>query len=44
MTLALTLVLGGWCLLSTPAPPSLADELADGDLLTWVATGDEDTR
>ena len=44
VTLALTLVLGGWCLLRTPAPASLADELADGDLLTWVATGDEEER
>jgi hypothetical protein len=44
VTLALTLVLGGWCLLRTPAPSSLADQLADGDLLTWVATGDEETR
>lgn len=43
-TLALTLVLGGWCLLQTPAPSSLADELADGDLLTWVATSGEDER
>ncbi len=43
-TLALTLVLGGWCLLRTPAPASLADELADGDLLTWVASEDEETR
>ncbi len=43
-TLALTLALGGWCLLSTPAPSSLADELADGDLLTWVAGSDEDER
>lgn len=41
VTLALTLVLGGWCLLRTPAPSSLADELADGDLLSWVAEGDE---
>jgi hypothetical protein len=44
VTLALTLVLGGWCLLRTPAPSSLADELADGDLLAWVATGDEEER
>lgn len=42
VTLALTLVLGGWCLLRTPAPSSLAEELADGDLLTWVA--DEEAR
>ncbi len=43
-TLALTLVLGGWCLLRTPPPASLADELADGDLLTWVASGGEEER
>lgn len=43
-TLALTLALGGWCLLRTPAPASLADELADGDLLTWVATGGEEQQ
>ena len=43
-TLALTLVLGGWCLLRTPAPASLADELADGDLLTWVTSEDEGGR
>ncbi len=44
VTLALTLVLGGWCLLRTPAPSSLADELADGDLLTWVASDEEEQR
>ena len=43
-TLALTLALGGWCLLRTPAPSSLADELADGDLLIWVAADLEDER
>ncbi len=43
-TVALTLVLGGWCLLRTPAPASLSAELADGDLLTWVASGDEEMR
>ena len=43
-TLALTLVLGGWCLLQTPAPTSLAHELADGDLMTWVAAADEEDR
>ena len=43
-TLALTLVLGGWALLRTPAPASLADELADGDLLTWVASEEEERR
>ena len=41
-SLALTLVLGGWVLLSTPTPASLADELADGDLMTWVAEGGEE--
>lgn len=44
VTLALTLVLGGWCLLRTPPPASLAAELADGDLLTWVAEGSEEAR
>jgi hypothetical protein len=44
VTMALTLVLGGWCLLRTPTPSSLADELADGDLLIWVASGDEEER
>jgi len=43
-TLALALALGGWCLLRTPAPASLADQLADGDLLTWVASGNEEAR
>jgi anti-sigma factor RsiW len=43
-TLALTMVLAGWCLLRTPAPASLAEELADGDLFTWVETGDEERR
>ena len=43
-TLGLTLALGGWCLLRTPAPSSLADELADGDLLTWVASGAEEEK
>ena len=43
-TLALTLALGGWCLLRTPAPSSLADELADPDLLTWVSSGSELNR
>lgn len=43
-TLALTLVLGGWCLLGTPPPSSLAEQLADGDLLTWVAGGDQESR
>ena len=43
VTLALTLVLGGWCVLQTPSPASLAAELADGDLLTWVASGGEET-
>lgn len=41
-TLALTLALGGWCLLRTPAPASLAAELADGDLLSWVTEGEEE--
>lgn len=39
-TLALTLMLGGWALLRTPAPASLADQLTDGDLITWVVSGD----
>ena len=43
-TLALTLVLGGWCLLRTPPPASLAAELADPDLLTWVVEGSEEAR
>ena len=43
-TLALTLVLTGWALLRTPAPASLAEELADGDLITWVASGGEEDR
>ncbi len=43
-TLALTLVLGGWCVLRTPTPSSLVDEMADGDLLTWVASGGEEER
>ncbi len=44
VTLALTLALGGWCLLRTPTPASLAAELADGDLLSWVASGAEESR
>lgn len=43
-TLALTLVLGGWCLLRTPSPDSLAEQLADGDLLSWVASGPREDR
>ena len=43
-TLALTLALGGWCLLRTPGPATLAEELADGDLLSWVAGGAEEER
>ena len=43
-TLALTLVLGGWCLLRTPGPASVAEQLTDADLLTWVASGDEERR
>ena len=44
VSLALTLVLGAWCLLVTPMPTSLADELADGDLMSWVVSGDEEQR
>jgi anti-sigma factor RsiW len=44
VTLALTLVLGGWCLLGTPAPASLAAQLADSDLLSWVASSGEEER
>jgi anti-sigma factor RsiW len=44
VTLALTLALGGWCLLRTPTPTTLAAELADVDLLTWVASGTEESR
>lgn len=44
VTLALTLVLGGWCALQTPSPSNLAAELAEGDLLTWIASGLEDER
>ncbi len=43
-TLALTLVLTGWCLLRTPAPASVAELLAADDLLSWVAAGTEDGR
>jgi anti-sigma factor RsiW len=43
-TLALTLALGGWCLARTPAPASLAAELADSDLLSWVESGGEEGR
>jgi hypothetical protein len=43
-TVALTLVLGGWCLLWTPAPSSLAEQLADGDLLAWVTSTGGDER
>lgn len=35
-TLALALVLAGWCLLATPGPRSLLAEASGDDLLTWV--------
>lgn len=43
-SVALVLALTGWCLLATPPPTTVADELAGGDLLTWVAAGEESGR
>ncbi len=36
VTLALALVLAGWCLVATPGPRSLLAESSGDDLLTWV--------
>lgn len=41
-TLALALVLTGWCLLTAPSPSSLVEEAPSDDLLTWVMASAEE--
>lgn len=43
-TLALVLVLSGWCWLAAPAPSALLDESPSDDLLAWVLDPQEETR